>query len=171
MGQIDVLEEHRASQICAAVLYELKAILEERAGKNQPKAIGGAAEGDHSVLPTLLAQMVLLDAGWDAVNLGPNTPLPSLTRAIASLRPRLIWLSVCHLADERAFVAEYREFYAAAEQARVVVAVGGRALTEPIRSRLSYTTHGDGLCHLAAFARALHPPRAVPRRGRPRRVE
>ena len=45
----------------------------------------------------------------------------------------------------------------------------GQALTEPLRSSIPYTTHGDGLSHLAAFARTLHPRPKPPRRGRPPR--
>jgi excisionase family DNA binding protein len=168
VGRIDVMEEHRASQLLAAVLYELKAVLEERAGKNRPRAVGGAPENDHSVLPTLLAQMVLLDAGWDAVNLGPNSPFRSLSKAIKDLRPRLLWLSVCHPVAEEEFVRDYRELYKQAEKAGVAVAIGGRALIEGIRAKIPYTTYGDGLGHLAAFARTLHPKPSQPRRGRPK---
>ncbi len=75
------MEEHRASQLCAGALYELKALLEERSVKDRPPAVGGAPEGDESLLPTLLAQMILLDAGWQAVNLGPNTPFASFRKA------------------------------------------------------------------------------------------
>jgi methanogenic corrinoid protein MtbC1 len=168
-GRLDVLDEHRASEMCAATLYELKARLEERAGKNRPRAVGGAIEMDHSVLPTLLAQMVLLDAGWEAVNLGPHTPLASLARAIGDLRPALMWLSVSYLGDEAEFVREYRELYRSAERAGVPVAIGGRALGKSLRARIPYTAHGDGLRHLAAFARTLHRRPTQPRRGRPRK--
>jgi excisionase family DNA binding protein len=170
-GRIDVMEEHRASQICAAALYELKATLELRVSKNRPQAVGGAAENDKAVLPTLLAQMVLIDAGWDAVNLGPNTPFRSLLKAIAELRPKLLWLSVCHpmTKDEEAeFVSGYRELYRQAEKAGVAVAIGGNALVENFRSRIPYTTYGDRLSHLVAFARTLNPKPTQPRRGRPR---
>ena len=167
MKRIDVMEEHRASEICASALYELKASLEDRAGKNRPRAVGGAPERDYSILPSLLAQMVLMDAGWDAINLGPNTPIRSFGIALQELRPRLLWLSVCHLDDEEEFVTGYRELYKLAEKSGVAVAVGGRALVEPLRSRIPYTTYGDGMGHLAAFARTLHPRPTPPRRGRP----
>lgn len=169
-NRIDVMEEHRASQLCASALYELKAILEERAGKNRPRAVGGAPEHDYTLLPTLLAQMVLIDAGWDAVNLGPNTPFASFAKAVVDLRPRLLWLSVSHLGAEEEFVVGYRKLYQLAEKAGVAVAIGGRALVESIRSKIPYTTYGDGLGHLAAFARTLHPRPSQPRRGRPRRT-
>jgi excisionase family DNA binding protein len=168
-GRIDVLDEHRASELCAAALYELKAILEERALKDRPRAVGGAVEADHSILPTLLAQMVLLDAGWDAVNLGPHTPLASLARAVAELRPELVWISVSYVDGEAEFIRGYRELYREAERAGVPVAVGGRALAEPLRAKIPYTSYGDGLRHLAAFARTLHRRPVQPRRGRPRK--
>jgi hypothetical protein len=49
--------------LCAAALYDLKDELEARAEVNRTVAVGGATEGDHYLLPTVLAQLVLLDAG------------------------------------------------------------------------------------------------------------
>lgn len=166
-ARIDVWQEHRGTQLCAAALYDLKADLEARAERNRPVAVGGTPEGDPYLLPTLLAQLVLLDAGWEPVNLGPNTPLASLAKALRELRPRLLWLSVSYLPDTAGFIGAYRDLYRAAERQGVAVAVGGQALVEPIRSAVPYTTYGDGLSHLAAFARTLHPRPKPPRRGRP----
>jgi MerR family transcriptional regulator, light-induced transcriptional regulator len=169
-ARIDVWQEHRGTQLCAAALYDLKDALEARAERNRPMAVGGAPEGDPYSLTTLLAQLVLLDAGWEAVNLGPNTPLPSLARALRELRPRLLWLSVSYLEDAAGFLGAYRDLYRAAERQGVAVALGGQALIEPIRSAVPYTTHGDGMSHLAAFARTLHPRQKPPPRGRPPRT-
>lgn len=166
-GRIDIMHEHRASQICAAALFELKAVLENRASRNRPVAVGGTLAGDHSVLPSLLAQMVLFDAGWNAVNLGPDTPLQSFRRALEELGPRLMWISLSHLNDESTFVHDYRELYQQAERAGVAVVIGGRALGEKLRASIPYTAYGDSLSHLAAFARSLHPRPRRPRRGRP----
>lgn len=166
-ARIDVWQEHRGTQLCAAALFHLKERLETRAEKNRPKAVGAAPEGDPYLLPTLLAQYVLLDAGWDAVNLGPNTPLASLGEAIKELRPRLLWLSVSHLEDSAAFIENFESLYRLAQRHGVAVAVGGRGLQESIRSTIPYTTHGDSLTHLAAFARTIHPRPGRPRRGRP----
>jgi excisionase family DNA binding protein len=169
VARIDVWQEHRATQLCGAALNDLKDELDARAERNRPVAIGGAPEGDPYLLATLLAQLVLLDAGWEAVNLGPNTPLPSLAKAMRALRPRLLWLSVSYLEDAAGFIGTYRDLYRTAERQGVAIAVGGQALAESLRTSLPYTTHGDGLNHLAAFARTLHPRPKPPRRGRPPR--
>jgi excisionase family DNA binding protein len=166
-GKIDVMHEHRASQLCAAVLFELKAVLEARATRHRPIAVGGALEGDYSVLPSLLAQMVLLDSGWDAINLGPSTPLTSFQRALEEIKPRLLWLSLSHLPAKQEFIESYRSLYAAAEKLGTAMVVGGRALEESVRTQIPYTSYGDTLSHLAAFARTLHPRPRRPKRGRP----
>ncbi len=158
-SRIEVWQEHRGTQFCASSLYDLKNELEARAERNRPVAVGAAPEGDPYLLPTLLAQCVLLDAGWEAVNLGPDTPLPSLTKSLKELRPRLLWLSVSYLENKTAFIGAYRELYRVAERQGVAVAVGGQALKGAVRSAIPYTTHGDGLSHLAAFARTLHARR------------
>ncbi len=169
-GGIDVFHEHRGTLLCAGVLHELKARLEANAERGRPAAVGGSPEGDPSVLASLLAQMVLLDAGWDATNVGPHTPLASFRKALQEVRPRLIWLSVSHLPEDTGrFLDEYAAFYRDAERAGVAVAVGGRALDARVRARMPYTFHGDGLTHLAAFARTLHPRMRPPKRGRPRK--
>lgn len=167
-ARIDVWQEHRETQHVAAALFDLKDELEARAERNRPVAVGAAPEGDPYLLPTLLAEIVLLDAGWAPVNLGPHTPLTSLTKALRELRPRLAWISATYLENASEFLASYREFYHAAERMGVPVAVGGQALTELVRSAMLYTTYGDGLSHLAAFARTLHPRPKRPSRGRPR---
>jgi excisionase family DNA binding protein len=166
-SRIDVWQEHRSTELCLAALHDLMPGIARRAQKKLPLTIGAAPAGDYYRLPTFLAQLVLLDAGWNAVNLGPNTPFENLLSAARELLPRLIWLSVSHVPDSGAFVRDYRAFYQEATGLGVAVAVGGRALTDTLRTRLPYTFYGDGLTHLAAFARSLHPPPARPRRGRP----
>jgi excisionase family DNA binding protein len=169
-GRVDVWQEHRGTQLCAAALYEIRATLGGPADGARPLALGGGPEGDPYLLANLLAEMALMSRGWKAVNLGPNTPLPSLRSALARTRPRLLWLSASHLVDPASFLEQYRELFQEASRLGVAVAVGGQALTEEVRSRMPYTTFGDGLTHLVTFARSLHRGAQRPRRGRPRRA-
>jgi len=166
-GRIDVMHEHRGTLLCTAVLHELKPVLEANAEKGRSVAAGGNPEGDHNLLASLLVQMVLLDAGWEAVNLGPHTPLASFRLALRELEPRVMWLSASYLPDARKFLAEYREFHEEAEGVGVAVAIGGRAIDSSLRAMMPYTFHGDNLAQLAAFARTLHPRPYPPKRGRP----
>jgi len=166
-GLIQIFQEHRATQTVVAALYTLTGQLRPQSGSNRPVAIGGAPENDHSILPSLLCKLVLLECGWEAINLGPHTPMSSFTMAIDDLQPRLVWLSASHLFDSEVFIREYGDFFQVAQNRQIPVAIGGGAFTEPIRKRLLYTTFGDTLSQLAAFARMLHRQPTIPRRGRP----
>jgi excisionase family DNA binding protein len=171
VGRFPVLQEHRVSQALMAAMYELRAHLRVHAEADRPVAVGGAPEHDHSALPSLMAKLTLLDAGWEAVNLGPHTPTFALRGAIDDLRPQLVWVSVTHLQHPDQFVADFNALSEYAERRQVAVAIGGRGLCQGIRERLRYTTFGDGFGQLLAFARTLHHRRGRPKRGRPAKAE
>lgn len=165
--KMDVGGEHRVTGAVVAALFELQGQVAANAAKDRPVAVGGAPEGDHYILPSLLAKLTLVEAGWDAVNVGPNTPTSAFLKLFEEVRPKLIWLSVSHVGNAETFEKEYLRLYREAHAHGIPVAIGGRALTEEMRSRLPYTTFGDGLAQLADFARSLCPPAKRPKRGRP----
>jgi methanogenic corrinoid protein MtbC1 len=167
-GRLDVWEEHRGTLLCTAALFEIRASIEPPASGERPLAVGGGTEGDPYLLANLLAEMALTAHSWEAINLGPNTPLASFRDALERTRPRLLWISASYLADPEAFLDGFRDLYREADRLGTAVAVGGQALTDDLRSRMPYTTFGDGLTHLVAFARSIHASAQRPRRGRPR---
>jgi excisionase family DNA binding protein len=151
-GALDVYHEHRATQLCLGALQSVRSQLAPQ-GPEKPLAVGGGPERDHYLLANTLVELTLQENGWRTANVGPNTPIASLRRAMRSLQPRLLWVSCSYLPEAELFLDDYRRLYEEAEQAGVAVAVGGRALTEDIRARMPYTMHGDGLIHLGAFLR------------------
>ncbi|MFO0842748.1 MAG: excisionase family DNA-binding protein [Gemmataceae bacterium] len=156
-GQLDVYEEHRATQVCLAAMLALKARLESanQPPRGRPLALGGGPEFDHYILANLAVEMTLRESGWRVRNVGPNTPFASFRRAMADEKPTLVWLSCSYLADVEGFLAGYQAMYAEAVRLGAAVAVGGRALTDSVRSRMTFTHHGDRMSHLVAFARRL----------------
>ncbi len=170
-GMVDIFEEHRASQVVGSILSELIGRTRPANGKRAPLALGATPDGDPYTLSGLLSELVLGESGWEAVNLGPNLPMAALARAVLDQEPRLVWLSINHLADPARFLRDYEAFHEAATRTGAAVILGGRALGPDLRVRLLASGFGERMAHLAEFARQLHPagvrPRAVPTTDRP----
>ncbi len=155
-GEIEVYEERRGCEVCTRVLYLLRRLLPV-VPPGAPTAIGATLAGDPYLLPTLMVEIALREAGWRADSYGCGHPAATLGSAIATIRPRLFWLSVSAIDSNEDFLAEYGRLYETAQSCRVPIMVGGRALTEDIRRRMQYSAYGDNLRHLVAFARTLAP--------------
>lgn len=153
-GIVNVYQERRACEMCARVLNELRALL-PTLPDSAPLAIGGTLAGDQYLIATRIAELVLRESGWNAQNLGSNLPGESVCAAIKTVKPRLVWLSVSHIADAAAFLREYELVCKAAKAARVTIAIGGNALDATIRERMHYTAFCETFAHLISFAGSL----------------
>jgi methanogenic corrinoid protein MtbC1 len=96
-------EEHRATEICAQALTQLRFLLPEDAGA--PYALGGAVPGDRSALGSLAAAVALRAAGFRVVNLGPDASLPAFAQAGKALDASVAWLSANRVIDEESLRA------------------------------------------------------------------
>lgn len=157
-GEAEVYQERRACEICQHAMAELRSMIPQPSTQ-APHAIGATPECDPYTIPTMLAEIVLRQAGWQAQSLGSRLPFATLAVAVEASRPRLFWLSVSYINDEPKFINEFRTFY---ERVRSITAVviGGNALTPSVRRQLEFSAHGDNLRHLLAFAQTLSPPQA-----------
>jgi methanogenic corrinoid protein MtbC1 len=155
--EADVFQERRACEIAVRILYELRRLLKPIAPTLL--ALGGAIDGDFYTLPTTMAELVLRDVGFQATSLGVSIPFSSLTSAIQQNRPKVFWLSVSHIREGLDFVTEFATLSRACTSNGTALVVGGRALTDDLRQRLTYSSFCDTMQHLEAFARALIPSR------------
>ncbi len=98
-GRRGIEEEHAALQSCVQCVISLRLLVAQHQAHHthswleRPVAVGGAPEGDPYQLGTLMAAAILEEAGFAAVNLGPETPLDVLGEAIARRPVKVVWLS------------------------------------------------------------------------------
>lgn len=85
--------EHRATDGCLSAVMHLRSLLPPPAAQ-APTAIGGAPQGDPYLLPSLMAATLLTEQGWNAVNLGAETPLDLLAETAQTHEAKLVWLSI-----------------------------------------------------------------------------
>jgi excisionase family DNA binding protein len=159
--EIEIYCERRACEVCVRVLQDFRSALPPPPA-GAPVAIGGTPAGDVYQLPTLLVELVLRQAGWQAQSYGVGLPLDTLSAALERVRPQLFWLSASWIPDRDEFLAAYARLQATAAGAGVPVVVGGRALTEDIRRAMRYAAFGDTLGHLTTFVDSLGPRPARP---------
>jgi excisionase family DNA binding protein len=154
-GDVEVFEERRACEIMERILHELEAIL-PASSEAAPLAMGGTVSGDAYDLANTLVAMVVRQAGWRAISLGKGLPLASMLAAIRKHQPRLFWVSISHLADEAAFLAEFRPFAEEAQRS-TLLAVGGRAVSEALCGQVRVSLCGQSLQQFETLLRSQSP--------------
>jgi methanogenic corrinoid protein MtbC1 len=159
-GTIEVFQERRGCEIALRLLRELRSFLPVPQ-VDWPTAIGGTATGDPYLLATATVELVLRDAGWNAVSLGSNLPFSTLAAAIEQQKPRLFWLSISCIENEDEFVRGCNELHERFS-AQTAFVLGGRALTESVARRIRCSGFCDNLHQLESFAAASAAAIAAP---------
>jgi methanogenic corrinoid protein MtbC1 len=153
-GDVEVYQERRGVEVTRSVLLRLKDTLEPP-DPTAPLAIGATLEDDPYSLPGLLAELVLLELGWQARFLGIGLPFYTIARAVQDLSPRMLWLSISNLPNADDFVRNYLRIHEICLAQKCAVVLGGRAITESLRRQIQYASFGDNLKHLRAFVRSI----------------
>ncbi len=148
-----VFVEHRATDICIQAVNQLRLLAPSLPGR--PRAVGGALAGDPYVMPSLAAAAVLEDEGFEAINLGADTPVPSLLHAVDSIRPALVWASISFVPNQASLVRELETFAQGCRQRGVPAILGGQEAAALRAGRLRPLHVGRTMAELAAFARGL----------------
>ncbi len=118
-----IFVEHRGTDVVLQSLAHLRNLFDP--GPSAPLAVGCAPEKDPYLLPSFMAATVLASVGTRAVNLGPDTPLVALRKAVEHHAPQLVWVSAsAALVPERA--QAFAEWLSSLPST-IITVVGGRA--------------------------------------------
>lgn len=159
-GSEGIVIEHRAVDTCLQALSFVRALI-PAAGPSAPVALGAAIADDPYVLPSLAAALVLADAGFRDVNLGPTMPTQALASAVQRYAPLLVWRTSSITVDAEALRGDLAGVLGAlAPQASIVV--GGRGVPAGIFRMPDRVHHLGSMSELAGFARGVHAMRAAP---------
>jgi excisionase family DNA binding protein len=153
-GHLEVYREREACEIVEEALLGLKRLLPPPA-ESAPLAMGGSLAGDYYLLPSRLAELVLLQNRWNARNLGFNLPEDTCVEAIRAARPEIFWLSISHVAEERNLLPIFEKISSAAEASKTLLVIGGRALSDFLRYHLRYSAYCPDMQHLELFLRTM----------------
>lgn len=121
--------EHRATILCCRALNQLRLSIPEP-DEDAPKAIGAAMSGDMYLMPTLIASLVLYEAGFNEINLGPNTPLDVLADSVVDESPTLVWLSIAEPFRSKSQLAEVIKLADVVKSHQSTFVIGGRCTSD-----------------------------------------
>lgn len=152
--ELDIYQEHRATQIVLELLASVKELISVPS-ELAPVALCGALDRDVYAAAPTMAALVLQEAGWKSIGLGPDTPARSFCQAIEDVRPGVVVISVSYVNDPAAYVEAYNMVRSCTEVHSTAVALGGRGLTQDMRRGLVADFFGDTMTHLASFAAGL----------------
>ena len=154
-GDLEVFQEHRASEIVNRSLYDLRTLLPPPA-PDSPTAMGGSPEGDHYRLSSLVVELALAEAGWDAISLGCSLPFETISAALRRHKPRLFWLSFSHAVDSQheATRAGFESLLESLPE-ETHIALGGQKADQALGEDHSRVHHCDSLSSLAELAASL----------------
>lgn len=145
-----ILLEHRAVDTCVHALSEIGSWL-PGVSDSAPAAVTAGGPGDPYLLPPLLASLVLRECGIRAHNLGPSTPLETVSIAMSRYGARVCSISISAPPAPR-LEAAWQAFERGVAEMGGRIVVGGRssgALPEGVRARARLC---DSMSELAAYA-------------------
>ncbi len=154
-GTVTVADEHLATRVVLSALQKLRGILVP-AEPTGLKAICCGIEGDLHEVPVHLAEMILETEGWEARNLGPNTPLFSLREMVTQQRPELVCTSARSIADLDRATTEYAQLRKVTGKLGIAVVIGGEGFRDnTLRERFPSDFYAEDFAGLSKFVRAL----------------
>lgn len=172
-----ILLEHRATDIIIQSLRELRPLVDptflqnrvpgvpdkqvpatngkHRNGSKKPApiAVGSTPPRDPYRATTLMVCLTLMEAGYQAVNLGADLPYDSLALAAQQYKASLVWLS----ATSAEHAPEAKDLINLAEKlgSRVTFAIGGQALPQLPANYPDNILLCNTLGELSAFVKGL----------------
>jgi methanogenic corrinoid protein MtbC1 len=156
--QAGVFIEHRATDICIQAVEQLRQLVEPPTP--HAVALGGALSGDPYLIPSLLAATALAAEGWQAVNLGPDTPFEALLEAEAQHKPMLVWISVSTNRDAGEVRLAIEHLVTRLSETGVTLALGGQALPDFSPQAGALVHRCQSIAELVAVAQSLHASNA-----------
>ncbi len=154
-NKISIAQEHLATRTVVSALYKFRNALPVPEMVNR-LAICCAMDGDLHELPTLLAQMVVENEGFEVINFGAATPLYSLADEVARHSPDLMCISAAVINDLERLSRDYTHFREKTAALEISVLLGGRVFKDKhIRKRFESEFYARSFTDVAGFARNL----------------
>lgn len=154
-GTITIADEHLATRVILSTLQRLRTVVVPGHATGL-KAVSCGIEGDLHELPIHLAEIIFESEGWDISNLGPNTPLFTLSDMVARKKPDLVCISARSIVDLDRATTEYAQLRKIIEKIDGKTVLGGEAFRDSnLRQRFPADFYAESFGGLSKFLKEL----------------
>ena len=119
-----------------------------------PIFIGGALEGDQAELASLMLELLMQDAGFEAFHVGTNMPVQTMIDIAEQMHADLVWVSYCHVPCPHEAIRQNELMYNAFSDERRL-AIGGNALNPDLVQKLHCDFYGRSMSDFCQYVDSL----------------
>ncbi len=147
-GNINYPDERRATSNLKHFLRSASRTFEVVA--NAPTAVGGSLEGDHSELGSMMIEILLREANYDAFHIGANIPAQTIGDIATQMDADMVWISHCHIPCRSTLIEQNRIIRNAVPTGCKLI-IGGYALDDDLLQTLEYDFFGKQMSDFRDF--------------------
>jgi MerR family transcriptional regulator, light-induced transcriptional regulator len=155
--KIEVMHEHRATELCLSILYQFVPMMERKITNPSRIAVGCSPTKDFHRIASLLAKMMLNEAGWKATHLGGGVSATVLEQSSVEMGAELVWISATKVPSTSWLVREFGPVLKRLRERGILICTGGQAISPRISRSMGANHHGSQLSDLIKMANGTMP--------------
>ena len=124
-GDLEVYSEHVASKVVQGCIYGMYSVL-QRPRKTLGLALCIGLQDDHHEMPLYITEQILLDKGFDVINVGTDTPLKKIKTLFKESNPDRLYISSTVAKDPKSVESDVVKLFVLANSYNTLVFLGGR---------------------------------------------
>lgn len=134
-NQLEIFQEHLATQAIRSLLAGLTAMMPESPQKTDTAALVSCAPGDeHELIPLALASYLTL-RGWTVKNLGVGLPAAQIARAVTAFEPKVLFLTFTMLSRLEDVLDVIAKVHGESDHCRIILGGRGAVLAKAVLER------------------------------------
>ena len=124
-GDLEVYSEHVASKVVQGCIHGMYSVL-QRPRKTLGLALCIGLKDDHHEMPLFITEQILLDTGFDVINVGTDTPLKKIETLFKESNPDRLYIASTVAKDPKSVEGDVVKLFAVANSYNTLVFLGGR---------------------------------------------
>ena len=128
-GKLAIYEEHIATAVIQSCIHGLYSVLNE-SKRTLDLALCIGLRGELHEIPLSITEQILLDRGFDVINMGVNTPLEKIETLFTAAKPVRLYISSTVVKDANSVEGDLIKLFALANSCNTLIFLGGHGFEQ-----------------------------------------